>query len=329
MKISVPITELVEYLNTTLGLDVVVGDLIESGLPFFVRDRYVLRGAEILGRKSVLIFPRDAERVRPQILQKDMERIREASDRMPIWVSLHVDAYERRKLIESRVSFVVPRFQAYLPELLLDAREHFPRLRSARAPNRFSPATQQFFLEALYSGTLEIDHFRPKQAVYSAMSRSRAISELEASGLLETEMTGRNRRASFHEPREQVWEKALPLLNSPVKRCVYLTDRTQAAEKAPKAGFTALADLSMLTPPRLPVYAQKICYSKASPDWWEPLVTPHVDEARAQLQLWSYRPLKEKAPIDCVDRLSLYLSLKDQDDSRTQEALSQLVKEAL
>ncbi len=62
---------------------------------------------------------------------------------------------------------------------------------------------------------------------------------------------------------------------------------------------------------------------------WSRHVVKHKEEAEAELELWSYAPLIEPNAPGCVDRLSLYLSLQDDSDERTQEALRGLLKETL
>jgi len=274
------------------------------------------------------MLPRSGPKVAPGTIQKDSQRIQEMIERVPIWVSSQIDAYDRRKLIEYRVPFVLPGFQAYLPDLLIDLREHFQGLRATQ-PSRLSPATQRFLLEAFYRRIREVDRIgnlapAPK---YSPMTRSRVLSELEASGLAETRQSGVKRHALITAPWDQLLKQALPLLNSPVKRRVYLSAESEAESKnLPKAGLTALAEFSDLSAPRIPVYATVARFSVAQPNWWKS-VEAVKDEAAAELELWSYSPLLDNQRPDCVDRLSLYLSLREETDSRTQDALERLLKE--
>jgi hypothetical protein len=131
-------------------------------------------------------------------------------------------------------------------------------------------------------------------------------------------------------PWEIFWEKLHPLMCSPVKRRIYLTEEAAAAAAhLPRAGLTALAELSMLSAPRLPVYATVQRFSLAHPESWRNFVTDRKDDAQAELELWAYAPLREKQPALTVDRLSLYLSLEKDNDTRTQDALQQVLKEAL
>jgi hypothetical protein len=324
--------ELRDYLQRVLGIDVHLKDEVAAGVPFYLLDRYVLRTAEILGKPCVLIMARESEAPSPAILRKDSQRIQEILDRVPIWVSLRIDAVDRQRLIQRRLPFVLPGFQAYLPDLLIDAREHFQRLRASQRPDRLTPSAQRVLLDAFYRRIREVDQLMgpAHDGHYSPMTRSRVISELEAVGLAETQQQGRNRHALIYVPWEAFWEKAHPLLGSPVRRRVYLIDDEVAkTEHLPKAGLSALAEMSMLTSPRLPVFAAVPRLSAGGSAKWRQFVTERVDDARAELELWAYPPLAEKQPAAVVDRLSLYLSLEKEEDSRTQETLQQLLKAAL
>jgi len=324
--------ELQDYLQKTLGIQIHFEDAVESEIPFYLLDRYQVLKAEILGKPCVLVMTRNAEIPSPSILRKDTQRIRELLDRVPILVSLQIDGNDRLRLIQYRVPFVLPRFQAYLPDFFVDAREHFQRLRAKQPPDRLTPSSQHFLLEAIYGRFKEIDRVTslPPNVNYSSMTRSRVISELEGAGLAETKQLGRHRRAFITLPWAQLWEKAHPLLRTPVKRRIYLSgDPPTEVRHLPKAGLTALADISMLTAPRRPVYAVASRSPGARQEWWRRFVTDHKDEARTELELWSYAPLTERQPPGCVDRLSLYLSLKDDSDPRIQDALQKMLTEAL
>ena len=85
------------------------------------------------------------------------------------------------------------------------------------------------------------------------------------------------------------------------------------------AGETALANITGLAPPHLPVYAVH------SDDWTTLAETPDVvtvddpDQADALIELWHYRPdvLSEYVT---VDSLSLYAQFRNHPDERVAKA---------
>lgn len=327
-----------DYAQTVFGLSFALSEANHVEVPFYLRERYFFHHAEILGRPFLIFGPREGESVSPGTIRKDGERLRELLRQVPIWVCPRIDAYERRKLIESRVPFIVPGTQAYLPDLLIDVREHFQDERAQRPAGRLSPSAQRILLHAIYHRSREIDGLMSLDSPvkYSLMTLSRAIGELQDAGLVETEQQGRNKWARFTLPWPEVWAKALPCLRTPVKKRLYI-DREDVLRRGdlPRAGLSALTDYSMLNPPRRPVYATVNKFSAAGKSsseggvMWSRHVVKHKEESEAELELWSYAPLIEPNAPGCVDRLSLYLSLQDDSDERTQEALRGLLKETL
>ena len=68
---------------------------------------------------------------------------------MPVvYVTTTLASYERKRLVQQKVPFIVPGNQLYLPELAIDLREYFRR-RSVPPTNGFSPSTQAMLITAL------------------------------------------------------------------------------------------------------------------------------------------------------------------------------------
>ncbi|EIQ02147.1 hypothetical protein OpiT1DRAFT_00728 [Opitutaceae bacterium TAV1] len=329
-----------DYLQAVFGLGVALDGIDVTSVPFYLRERYFLGKLEFLDHSFLFFGPRGSESVSPGIIRKDAGRLREILNVVPVWVASRIATYERRKLIEYRIPFIVPGTQTYLPDLLLDLREHFQRERRQSPAGRFSPAAQHILLRAIYKNAREIDgliHQEPEDGNYSAMTFSRAVGEFQEAGLVETEQRGRNRRAWFTLPWREVWEKALPRLRNPVRRRLFI-DQLDILLDAdlPRAGLSALSEYSMLNPPGRPVYAAVNQFSLAGPGRnptfsgkksRTELEASHRDEAEAELELWVYRPLDESGIPGCVDPLSLYLSLQEESDERTRKALDDLLKQ--
>ena len=327
-----------DYLQNVFGLEVTLNKINETPVPFYLRERYFFLNLEILNRSFVTFWARKKEHISPKTIKKDAERLQQILHTFPIWISPRIATYERRKLIEYRVPFIIPGTQTYLPDMLLDLREHFQAERKGRSVTQFSPATQHILLNAFYQNTREIGAFARQATInYSSMTFSRVIGELQDAGLIETERQGRNKRAWFALPWREIWEKSLPKLRNPIRRRLYV-DRLDILLDAdiPRAGMSALSAYSMLNPPERPVYAapSRFPTSFAGKTSWTDIEAPHRDEAEAELELWAYHPFNEggfSGCLGCVDPLSLYLSLNLQDkiDERTQKALDDLLDRTL
>jgi hypothetical protein len=93
----------------------------------------------------------------------------------------------------------------------------------------------------------------------------------------------------------------------------------------PRAGLSALAEYSMLAPPPHAVVAvaRDVWATKTRHGEFERL-PPEAQEG-SEVEVWSYDP-QLFAAGGVVDRFSLYLSLKDDEDERTQTALDEMME---
>ena len=187
--VAIQQARLAGYFQETLGLQLVVNNFDEKPLPFYLRERYSFSVGTITGRDFLLFAPRGEERAPPVLLRVDWERLNTLTALVPIWISAGMSPYDRHRLIDLKVPFVCPGTQAYLPDLLIDLREHFRVERAKKAPGHFSPTSQWMLIDAIYSDLREL---APLEAVDqkigpSKMQHSRFITDLESAGLVETE----------------------------------------------------------------------------------------------------------------------------------------------
>ncbi len=294
-------------------------------LPYFLRDAFQFGELELLGHPILLAIGR-AEH--PQSLSEVrtwMDKVRVLADQPVVYVTDALASYERRRLIEQKVPFIVPGNQLYLPDLALDLREYF-RKRSAAAQTALSPSAQAMLITALLHQPWQAEWQPAKVAValgYTPMTLSRAVKELTAAKLATAYTVGRSRWLRMELPPQQIWERAKPALRTPVRRSVWVAADGPAANRPGRlAGLSALARHSMLTEPRWPVYALSGADWKAAIDAGvrelpEPVAGAH------EWQLWSYSPALVPG-VATVDPLSLTLSLQDSADDRVQLALDEL-----
>lgn len=99
-----------------------------------------------------------------------------------------------------------------------------------------------------------------------------------------------------------------------------------SAEQDCQAGQSALARYSLLTPPDIPVYAVH-GHAWKNRVLQETVIEVDVPEpGNVEIQFWKYPP-ERFAEAGAVDRLSLFLSLRDDPDERVQGALETLLAE--
>ena len=240
-------------------------------------------------------------------------------------MDVRLTAYNRKRLIEQKVPFIVPGNQMYLPTLGIDFREHFRRLHSEPAP--LSPSAQVLMLHALLRAGQ--DMLTPKEMAarlgYSAMTMTRAFNELEATSLGEVSTSGKERHLRLAATPQETWTKAQPFLRSPVKKRICIR-RIAAASRGLRAGLSALADYTMLAPPARATHALSREDWKVLRQQHGVIEVPDHDPEALGIEVWSYSPA-QFADGDLVDPLSLYLSLRDSDDERVEASLEELMEQ--
>jgi DNA-binding MarR family transcriptional regulator len=313
-----------KYLFATLGISANLSKIARLGpLPFFLAEGYAFYKIQMFDETFTIMVPKVDEVPTPATIKKHMNMAEQALGVKTIFLDFAITSFNRKRLVDYKVPFIVPENQLYLPGLGIDFREHF--IKQKPKPVIFGPATQAVIIHALTR--LPAEAVTPKQLAenlgYSKMTMTRAINEIETAGIADISTKGRERRVCFDQDKRKIWEKSLPYLKTPVKEIVWL-NFVKADWKICEAGLTALAHLSMMAPPKQPVYAIR------DMQWKEikqkhPEISVYPDEAKGQLEIWRYDPLLFSTD-GRVDPFSLFLSLKDVDDERIDAALDGMME---
>jgi hypothetical protein len=312
------------YLHETLGTAANVRSWSGAqSLPYYLLDAFDVRELRLRLQDILLVSTRKGRMPPMRTLRTQLDKLAQIADRPVMFATKTLASYERKRLVEQKIPFVVPGNQLYLPDLGIDFREYF------RPPQedvtRFAPATQALFITALLRK--EWQHtWQPTDLTtalgYTTMTLTRVIRELVAAELITAQREGGTRTLRVNHPPAQAWELAAPYLRSPVRRSEWVDGQLVRDFHAPAAGLSALAFYSMLADPPQPIYA-------ATAEQWKRAQKVGVrhelvpDSSAVQWQIWSYSPsLLEDSEV--VDPLSLTLSLKQEPDDRVQHALDEL-----
>ncbi len=315
------------YLGNVLGISANFGSFDQaSSFPAYLRESYEIVDCEILGTRLLVLFSRDTE-FTPASIEKHVDWIRQKTNRRSIFVSATLEPYNRKRLIERKIPFIVPGNQLYLPDLGLDLREQFKRI--LKPITKLSPASQVVTLacllrkidpsEELTAGRLA-ERFR-----YTKMTMIRVLDELRTVQLVHRENEGRNGPFKFALTGKELWKAAQPHLRSPVRKRIYLDEWFSGLDFL--AGEAALEKRTLIGFPRRTAWAVTNAEWKQlqrSPDI---RIIPEVSKemAHAEFELWRYDPrlLAEKPT---VDPLSLALSFNDTPDERLSMAVDELLR---
>ncbi len=313
------------YLKETLGIEIsILPWKGQKMLPFFLVDAYTFFELSLLNHPCLLMISKDDFELTPNTIKKQWEQVAKKSNVPCIYVSNTISSYNRKRLIQDRIPFIIPNNQIYVPDLGLDLREHFKQQRERK--QLFSPATQIVIISALLREKSE--KLTPSELAatlgYSPMTMTRVFNELEAAGIGKLINKGKERWWIFEDKRD-LWEQTNGMLRSPIRsrESMKLIPGGKMPEM-PLAGISALTETTMINPPLLTIYAMGIEeYRKEKIP--KGLRHSPVDEADLELEIWNYNP-NTLSEHEKVDPFSLYLSLRDIEDERIEAALEELME---
>lgn len=328
-----PIPLLVRYLDE-IGADATVptpdAEAAKS-LPVFISELYEVHRGSLFDREYSLLLCRGHDRPTPAEVEKHFKLAQSALGANVAFVFLTLPTFDRKRLIQRRIPFVVPGRQAYLPVVVIDLRE-YPKggQRLPGDPRERLSAPAQVLLLYHLQAKQDSDEWSLSKWVdvlgYSRSTLTRVYKELSSASLCRTVASGRHVMLVFPHQGRELWESALPYLASPVRTRSRARIQDTGLQMH-EAGMTALTRLTMIGPGREQVYAMSSSAFEAAREDRRLVHTDFPEEGTVQIERWKYAPglLSPDSPM--VDRLSLYLSLQDDSDERTQAALTELLEQ--
>lgn len=319
----------IRYFAKATGHDPAVADVgapQTAKLPLYLRSFYDVCRATVFDRPLLLAVQKERRAVAtPAEYAAHHHKLREVLGEDVALVLPVIASYTRQQLVRQRVPFVVPDRQMFLPTLLVDLRERFPRP-GRPATQNLSAAAQVVVLRHLLGQPVEGLALGELAAElgYSAMTLSNVRQELEAAGLCQTIREQRRMRLAFPTPRRELWTRAEPRLQDPVKARHWIRF-AQPGKGWRRAGLTALAELTLVADDTVPNYAVDGGEFRRQRECGEITVGHGPEGAQASIEVWRYDP-GVLAEGKMVDQLSLILSLRETDDERVTQALGELVK---
>ena len=224
---------------------------------------------------------------------------------------------ERNRLIDRGVYFIVSDKFAFLPFLIINYKETIHK----KAEELSSVA--QYIL--LYH--LQIDDMNGwsmadmgEKLPYTYVTISRAFKNLEELRLCKIEMDEKRvKRIFFEGTKNEVWERSLPFLKNPIKKKLYCDDIVTNLPFI-EGGVTALAHYTSLNPDETKTYVMD---AKGYKDLQRNSIFVNRNDVEGNIciEIWNYPPLHQ----DYADPLSLYLTLKDDRDPRTEKELEIMI----
>ena len=233
-------------------------------------------------------------------------------------------AYERQRLIDKDVYFIVSDKYVHLPMLLANE-----RIRKTKQAKALTPVAQYLLLYHLQIESIEGLAARDieNKIPYSYASITLGVTCLEDLGLCQKVSDGSKRKViHFDKMGKELWEQAQPLLVNPVEERIYC-DNLLTEEHFTTCGINALAHYTWLNPDPeriIMMTAKQLRDFRAS----GVIVRPNEFDGNIIIEAWKYPPVTSIGiKAEWVDRLSLAVSLREDADPRVEGEVERLINE--
>ena len=321
-QIELKMDALKKYIESTLGINVEILPIAKDrmkGLPYFVESNYNLFSMGLFNREILLVVLK--ENIPAEQLKKHLNIIQKAFQLLTVAVLQPIEAYNRLRLIEKKVPFIIAGKQMFMPQLLIDLKEFGVGV--SEKQETMQPAAQLLVLFHLQVESLEGFNLKTiaEKLEYNSATITRAVKYFLSINLCVLHGT-KDKFLHFNFSKHELWSKSESLMFNPIKKTTYYAGVLND-NGLKKTNINALSDYSDLNPTIMAFYAAKPGYIQQLRNE-NPTQTGQL-EGDVCIEEWKYDPQK-LSNIDTVDKLSLYLCLRENMDERVQDALEQLIK---
>ncbi len=293
-----------------------------KGLTVGEKLSYVIYDGNYLGASMLFVEPKKGNPT-PKVCLLTSNKLAELYGLPVVFILQPGPTYERTRLMDKGVYFVMSSQYAYLPMLVAMEKS------SNRVPAKMlSPVAQYLLLFHLQMKSIDGLSAREiaPQVPYSYESVTLGLTCLTDVGLVEKIKVGqRSKVVHFIEKGRSLWDKAQPYLTNPVERRFYC-DELNVLHTYPECSINALAHYSRLNPDaeRMLAITPKEYSSLNNQGVF---VGPNQYDGNYLIEVWKYQPLIQKEDgRDYVDKLSVMLSLRDDNDPRVEGELEYIIE---
>ncbi|MHB9143402.1 MAG: hypothetical protein ACYC25_16150 [Paludibacter sp.] len=241
---------------------------------------------------------------------------------MPVVVILDsLTYYERERMINQGVYFIISDKYAFLPSLIANVQAK----KKEKSPSKLTPAAQYVLLYYLLSEESkekytikDLEHIMP----YNYVALARAVANLEDCKLCSTEIKDNTgiKYIRFGSYKRELWTKAQNYLSSPVKKVLFCDAIPEGNFSI--SGVNALSQHSHLNSEQ---YETRAIWDKL---FNLPGAQFNEVEGLCKIEIWKYpTTMPYLSNHNVVDKLSLYLSMKDEPDARIEKELEIMIEE--
>lgn len=326
------------YIEEALGILPTITPIGKSHLdrlPMHIYETFRLHRTAIFNKEIILAELKNDDELSIQQTEKQVQQIKNLLNQRVVIVLENIQAFNRKRLIEKGINFIVLGKQLYLPDLLIDLQENFVHPRNRQKNVTLLPSAQFILIYHIIHKNqqwkLEEHPFKEiaQKLGYTPMAITNAIDNLKYHELIDVEGE-KEKFIRFRNERNELWNKAYQqnLLVNPVIKTVYVDEKPKDLFLL-QSNASALPEYTDLNPSRQEYLAvEKTAFYDLQKS--NALANLNEYEGRFAIEVWKYNPmtLVDELPNDraVVDPLSLYLSMKDSKDERIEMALDQILE---
>ncbi len=293
-----------------------------KGLTVGEKLSYVFYDGTYLGASMLFVEPKKGNPT-PKVCLLTSNRLVELYGLPVVFILQPGPTYERTRLMDKGVYFVMSDQYAYLPMLV--AAEKSSNRKPAKA---LSPVAQYLLLFHLQVKSIEGLSAREiaPMVPYSYESVTLGITCLTDIGLVEKLKAGqRSKVVHFIEKGRYLWDRAQPFVTNPIERR-FFCDELNVQDTYPECSINALAHYSRLNPDEERMLAMTAKeYGELNKA--EAFVGQNQYDGNYIIEVWKYQPLIQNEDDRAyVDKLSLVLSLKEEDDPRVEGEVEYIIE---
>jgi hypothetical protein len=314
-----------KYITNTLGIDINIIPLPEreqKNIPLYLRSIYNFRTLQIFKRDILFLKQKQNEYLTAEQYRKHTQIVENALNLPAVLIIEPIEPYNRKRLIEKQVAFIIIDKQMFIPQLLIDLKDF--RYKTQKRKNEIQPAAQCLLLYHLQKENLEKMNFKEIAAKlnYTPMTITRAANEFSHTKICHIDGT-KDKRIIFEKDKKALWEMASPYMQTPVKRKIFI-DEYIKEDLLYKTNFSALSFYTNISED------QNVCYAISKFDYFylkkhKQINITNKIEGHTCLEIWKYAPAI-LANDGIVDPLSLYLTFKDSNDERIAKEIEGMIE---
>ena len=312
----------IDRLNTFLPhpVHLQLGDAeCDAWMPFGLRDTYQYYVGEIEGVKALFAGVGDnPEGATPQILEKHAKILTKNGGLPVVFLFGNMPAYLFARFTQKNLNLIVGNKHLFLPDFLLAVGKG--KAQRQENEDTIPPLAQLLLLYHLQKEKINGKTMKGLQNLLhvSYATVNRAVRWLAANDFVKLE-GGKEKIIVLNLEGRELWEKAKEQMTSPVDFMGYTPDLYHGG-KGLLSGESALSEYTMYNGGFNKQALSREEYDAIKKDvFWDPY-------AEVEIQVWKYDP-KILSDTGVIDKLSLYLLLKDDPDDRIQIELDNMIND--